>query len=127
MQFWLFTLITLLIMPAVMIVFGYRFRKGGPKKISSFYGYRTVMSMKNRDTWDTAHRYFGRKWVRNGWIVLCIVLAVMGFMMHSDADAVGRAGLILLFAEMLGMMAPISETEKELKKNFDTSGKRKKC
>jgi uncharacterized membrane protein len=32
-----------------------------PRKINKIYGYRTNMSMKNKDTWDYAHRFYG-KW-----------------------------------------------------------------
>lgn len=125
MHFYLFTLITSCIIPLVMILFGYRFNDGGPKKINSFYGYRSVMSMKNRDTWNFAHRYIGKIWVRNGWIALSLTLAVILFMKNSSDDAIGTAGLVLLCVQMAFLMVPISLTEKALKENFDTSGKRK--
>lgn len=125
MHFYLFTLITSCIIPLVMILFGYRFKDGGPKKINSFYGYRSVMSMKNMDTWNFAHRYIGKIWVRNGWIALSLTLAVMLFMKNSSDDVIGTAGLVLLCVQMAFLMFPISLTEKALKENFDASGKRK--
>ena len=125
MSFYLFTCVTLLLIPAVMILFGCRFKDGGPKKINRFYGYRSVMSMKNRDTWDYAHRYIGKVWVRNGLIALFLTLAVLVFMKNSSDDAIVTAGLVLLCVQMAFLMVPISLTEKALKENFDTSGKRK--
>lgn len=59
---WFLTLSEALWAPLLMIIFGAIFRKAAPKKINSLYGYRTTMSMKNRDTWEFAHHYFGRIW-----------------------------------------------------------------
>ncbi|NMB00497.1 MAG: SdpI family protein, partial [Firmicutes bacterium] len=61
---------TMLIIPSSMIGIGRLFMKRTPKKINRLFGYRTVMSMKNRDTWEFAHRHFGRVAYRTGWVVL---------------------------------------------------------
>lgn len=45
-------------------------RKRPPKKINSFYGYRTAMSMKNRETWEFAHKHCGKLWSAWGCIAL---------------------------------------------------------
>ena len=55
MGFWFFMLAMGLLLPAIMILFGAVFTKAAPKKINYIFGYRTVMSMKNRDTWEFAH------------------------------------------------------------------------
>ena len=34
--------------------------KKAPKEINSVFGYRTSMSMKNKDTWEFAHKYCGK-------------------------------------------------------------------
>jgi uncharacterized membrane protein len=44
----------------VFIFFGFLFVQFPPKKINSFYGYRTKNSMKNQENWDFAHRYSGK-------------------------------------------------------------------
>ena len=36
--------------------------KHPPKEINNFFGYRTAMSRKNRDTWDFAHALFAEKY-----------------------------------------------------------------
>ena len=50
MEFWIFMLIMDLLLPFTMIGFGKYFMKKAPKEINSVFGYRTSMSMKNKDT-----------------------------------------------------------------------------
>ena len=52
MEFWIFMLIMDLLLPFTMIGFGRYFMKKAPKEINSVFGYRTSMSMKNKDTWE---------------------------------------------------------------------------
>ena len=61
MGFWIFMLIMDLLLPFTMIGFGRYFMKKAPKEINSVFGYRTSMSMKNKDTWEFAHKYCGKK------------------------------------------------------------------
>ena len=49
-----------LLLPFTMIGFGRYFMKKAPKEINSVFGYRTSMSMKNKDTWEFAHKYCGK-------------------------------------------------------------------
>ena len=60
MGFWIFMLIMDLLLPFTMIGFGRYFMKKAPKEINSVFGYRTSMSMKNKDTWEFAHKYCGK-------------------------------------------------------------------
>lgn len=62
MGFWIFMLIIILLIPAVMIVFGRLFINRAPEKINAVYGYRAARSMKNRGTWKFAYRYCGKIW-----------------------------------------------------------------
>ena len=52
MEFWIFMLIMDLPLPFTMIGFGRYFMKKAPKEINSVFGYRTSMSMKNKDIPD---------------------------------------------------------------------------
>ena len=54
MGFWFFMLISNLLIPFTMILWGKYFMKKAPDKISGVFGYRTSMSMKNRNTWEFA-------------------------------------------------------------------------
>ena len=49
-----------LIIPFLMIIFGKLFIKNIPKEINGLFGYRTPMSVKNKDTWEFAHYYCGK-------------------------------------------------------------------
>ena len=48
MAFWVFMLIMGLLIPLTMFGFGKLFLTRAPKNINMVFGYRTVMSMKNR-------------------------------------------------------------------------------
>ena len=50
------------LLPFTMIGFGRYFMKKAPKEINSVFGYRTSMSMKNKDTWEFSHKYCGKVW-----------------------------------------------------------------
>ncbi len=63
MGFWIYMFIMDLLIPIVMILLGRAFLKKAPKEINCVFGYRTSMSMKNKDTWEFAHRYCGKIWV----------------------------------------------------------------
>ena len=70
MGFWIFMCVTVLLIPFLMISFGGLFSRSAPKEINSAFGYRTSMSMKNADTWQFAHHYFGKIWRTLGWILI---------------------------------------------------------
>ena len=57
MGFWIFMLIMDLLLPFTMIGFGRYFMKKAPKKINSVFGYRSSMSMKNKDTYMAIPTY----------------------------------------------------------------------
>ena len=48
-----------LLIPLTMAGFGKLFTTKIPP-INAAFGYRSMMSMKNRDTWEFAHKYCGR-------------------------------------------------------------------
>ena len=91
MGFWIFMLIMDLLLPFTMIGFGRYFMKKAPKEINSVFGYRTSMSMKNKDTWEFAHKYCGKVWYVCGMVMLPItvifMLLVIGILLGiPDAD-----------------------------------------
>ena len=96
-----------------------------PKDINSFYGYRTSMSMKSRETWDFAHRYFGRLWFILGLMLLPLSAAAMLFLLGESVKAIGNASLIIMAFQLLFLIIPIFPTERALKKNFDRFGFRR--
>ena len=119
MAFWVFMLIMGLLIPLTMVGFGKLFLTRAPKNINMVFGYRTVMSMKNRDTWEFAHKMIGKLWLRCGLTML--PLSVIG----KDASAVGRVGIIVIAIQMLPMLGTLFPVEAALKKNFDKNGVRR--
>lgn len=123
--YWLFMLAVSLLMPLTMIIFGRHFMHNPPKDINSSYGYRTSMSMKSRETWDFAHRYFGRLWFILGLILLPLSLAAMLFLLGKGVGAIGNASLVIMGVQLVFLVVPIFPTEAALKKNFDQFGFRR--
>lgn len=114
-----------LLIPLTMIIFGRIFMRSAPKEINSTFGYRTGRSMQNRDTWDFAHRYFGRIWFICGLIILPLSVVAMVFVLGQSERTVGYAGTAVCLAQLVPMALAIVPTEAALKKNFDTNGQRK--
>ena len=67
-------MITIFLIPLVMVICGMSYVKRGPKRITRLQGYRTKMSMKNRDTWDFAHKYLGDLWFKLGVPMLAVTI-----------------------------------------------------
>ena len=125
MGYWLYMLGVCLVIPLTMIIFGRHFMHSPPKEINGSYGYRTSMSMKSRETWDFAHRYFGRLWFILGLMLLPLSAAAMLFLMGESVKAIGNSSLIIMAFQLLFLIIPIFPTERALKKNFDQFGFRR--
>lgn len=125
MGYWLYMLGVCLVIPLTMMIFGSHFMHNPPKEINGSYGYRTSMSMKSRETWDFAHRYFGRLWFILGLILLPLSAAAMLFLLGESVKAIGNSSLIIMGVQLLFLIIPIFPTERALKKNFDRFGFRR--
>lgn len=123
--FWLFMLVMDLLVPAVMIVFGRLFMRRPPHTINYTFGYRTAMSMKNQDTWQFAHQYCGKLWLRLGWILVPVSVIPMLFVIGRDIETVANVGLAVSFLQLAPLVGSIFPTELALKKVFDKNGQRK--
>lgn len=125
MGFWFFMLVMVLLFPAIMILMGKVFMKSAPKKINYIYGYRTDMSMKNKDTWEFAHKYIGKLWFYLGLLLVPITVIPMLFVIGGSEDVVGTVGSIICTVALIILIIPIIPTERALKKTFDKDGNRK--
>lgn len=125
MGFWIFMAIMVLMIPLTMIGLGAYFKKKAPRKINFLFGYRTAMSMKNKDTWEFAHHYAGKVWLITGWIVLVITIAIMLMLLGQDTETIGLAGGIISLIQCVPLLAVIPVTEKALRKKFDEHGNRR--
>ena len=124
MGFWFFMLAMNLILPLTMIFLGKYFSKRAPGKINYVFGYRTTPSMKNPDTWQFAHHYFGKLWYKSGLILLVLTVAAMLFGLGKDTNTVGVLGGIVCTVQLPAMLYAIWPTERALKKTFDKDGNR---
>ena len=125
MGFWIFMLAMNLLFPLIMIVIGRYFMKKSPKEINYIFGYRTNMSMKNKDTWDFAHNYFGKLWFRLGWLLIPISVIPMLFVIGKGEDIIGTVGMVVMVIDLILLIVPIFPTERALKKIFDKDGNKR--
>ena len=125
MGFWIFMLAMNLLFPLIMIVMGRYFMKKSPKEINYIFGYRTNMSMKNKDTWDFAHKYFGKRWFRLGWLLIPISVIQILFVIGKGEYIIGTVGMVVMVIDLILLIAPIFPTERALKKVFDKDGNKR--
>ena len=111
-----------LLVPAVMVLFGWIFLRRPPQTINSVYGYRTRRSMASPEAWKFAHETCGRLWLRwgMGTAVLSLLLKLPALGWDVEAAAWWVLGLTTLQCAVLFLsMIPV---ERELKRNSDLSG-----
>lgn len=125
MGFWIFMLIADLLIPLTMIGFGRYFLKNTPKEINAVFGYRTAMSMKNKDTWAFAHHYCGKLWYVGGWILLLLSIIIMMSVIGKTENTIGMVGGILCNIQMIPLIGTMLPTERALRKTFDKNGNRR--
>ena len=123
--FYIYMLLTALLIPVSMLVFGWIFHRQAPKKINVWYGYRSARSKKNEDTWVFAHQHIGRTWMLVGVVLLVVSVIPMIAVYGKDDDTVSVVSLVLLFVQMLPMIMSLIPTERALKRTFDENGTRK--
>lgn len=126
MGFWIYMMIMDLLIPLIMIVLGKYVTKNVPKEINEFFGYRTSMSMKNKETWEFAHHYCGKLWLEIGCIMFVPSVIVMLLLIGKSVSVIGTFGGILCGIQLVFLIGSIFPTEIALKKNFDEYGNRKK-
>ena len=105
---------------------GKMMRDNPPERINGFYGYRTSMSRKNRDTWAFAHDHAGKLWVKIGRIMLVVTVAAhIPLYFTENEDTLSIISLIIMVLQLTALLASIIPTEKALKENFNADGTRK--
>ena len=122
---WILMLLSSLIIPFVMIVFGGYLSKKAPNDINYKYGYRTIRSMKNKDTWEFAHKYCGKLWVCYGIALAVIVVIVTLIFIGKSKDEIGDIVTFICLFQLIPLIATVIRTEIALKKNFDENGNKK--
>jgi len=121
----IFLFIIAILMPLVMLIFGIVFLKKPPQRVNGIYGFRTEQSMKNKDTWDFAHRHFGRVWLIAGAVTLPLTVIAMLFFAGKAEDTVAYGSLIVVGVQMAVLIGTIFPTQRALKRTFDAYGRRR--
>ncbi len=122
MGFWVFMLVMDLLIPALLLFFGWLFLYHAPKKPSPFLGYRTSRSTKNLDTWAFANAYFAKWYWRFGWPTLVLTVIAMLAVLGRNTDTVAAAGGIICAVQFVPVLLPIPLTERALRRTFDKDG-----
>ena len=123
MGFLIFMFLSNELIPILMLLFGWIFKKHPPKNINSVYGYRTSMSTKNIETWNFAHAYCGRLWQRIGLAMLLSATAAMLPLIGKTIDEIGFWSSLIMGIQVTILIASIFPVERALRKNFDKTGK----
>jgi len=124
MWLWIFMLILVLLIPLSVIGFGHYFSRSAPKEINMAFGYRTRMSMKNKETWEFAHHHCGKIWTIVGWILLLVSCITMLFALGKDGNIISTYSAVLCCVQLIPLISSIIATEAALKKTFDKNGNR---
>jgi len=126
MNFWIMMLFAVLLVPIIMIICGISFVNDKfPQKINYVVGYRTIMSMKNKETWEFAHKCCGKIWRMVGIILVPLSIIPMLFIQGKDADTISCVCGIFCFAQVMVLIGTVIFVESELKRNFDENGEKK--
>ena len=122
---WVYMFFVVLLVPAVMLVFGRLFSKRTPKNINYIFGYRTGRSMKNQETWEFAHRILGRVWMYMGAVLLPLSAAAMLMLLGRDSDTVGIWSTGFVCVQTVLLVLTFVPVERALIKTFDENGQRR--
>ena len=118
-------LISVSFVPLVLIVTAALFKKYPIKEPNIAIGFRTKMSMMNKDTWNYAQRLFPLCWMKLGRILLPISIAALFLLYSEDNDYTGRVVTVLMFIQALLMLASAAYVNLKLNKVFNKDGTRK--
>lgn len=108
-------------MGITLLVAGFIQKKFPPKWPNLIYGYRTPVSLKNKDTFDFANKYSARLMTIFGFISL-----IIGIFLTLFFNGVNLTQAVILITEAISSCVLLFIfTEKKLRKTFDKSGNKK--
>ncbi len=122
MWFWWFAFGCDVLIPLMMIIFGRIMWKRCPSKINCWYGYRTVRSMKNMDTWKFAHEHLGKQWWKIGRIILLPSVLILLPAYKATETTIAVVFLAVMMVQTVFLLYPIFKTEQALKEKFNDDG-----
>lgn len=114
-----------LIVPGIMVLAGWMMWKHCPQDINVAYGYRTLRSMRNMDTWKFAHAHCGRLWWKLGLALLIPSILIHIPFFKSGKELVSAVSMIIMAVQTAILVASIFPTEAALKRTFNDDGTRR--
>jgi uncharacterized membrane protein len=106
------------VISVIMLFFGVKFRKHGSENINKIYGYRTSMSKKNKETWEFAHKYCAKSWMKLGFVMLIISIIGREITFTLIGDIQGIIEILIVTIQTAVLIISIFHVEKALKNNF---------
>lgn len=106
--------ITTIIIPIFSLICGLVTKKFPPKKINSFYGYRTTKSMKSDENWQAAQKYMSVFFIRYS-----IVSFALGIILSAVCLFTFRRGYLpdaIVLIQAMGILFVFPAVEPKLKK-----------
>lgn len=122
MFYWWFMFVSVMLIPAVLFLFGKFFSKDVPMGINAFCGYRTKRSMKNENTWIFANKYWGKLAAKLAVLSAVITARAMALVYNGDESAVTAVASIAAAIQVVLLIISVILTEKALKNTFDKEG-----
>lgn len=118
--FYTFMLIVTMLVPAMMLFFGYRWQKKPPATINTSYGYRTKRSMSCQEAWNFAHTHCGETWVKLGWFTVLLSAIAMVVLPFFTLEIVttSMVGTVVVILQLVPLVTPLIATERALKRKF---------
>jgi uncharacterized membrane protein len=102
----------------------YLFIKKTPNQINDLYGYRTKRSKKSDETWQFAHRYYGKIWLFLSPVLMVLITTVFLLIINESDYVIFISSIIITFILITVTSLSIIPVEKALKSHFDSSGVR---
>ena len=98
---------------------------GCQKKLIQYLDIEQKKSMKNRETWEFTHKYFGKLWYIFGLVLLPISIILMLFVIGQSEGTIGNIGAGICVAQLFPLIGAIFVTENALKKTFNENGNKR--
>ena len=103
----------LLLTSLTFVITGHYMARRPPEKPNRLFGYRTKRSRASQEAWDFAQKYSSEWMVKTGYFLGIFSTVFLLFPDNTTSMVLG-VGFTLL-----GCLAPLYITERELKKRFD--------
>ncbi len=108
----------LLVGGIILLIAGIILKLFSPKKINSFYGWRSNYAQKNQETWDEAQRYGAKQLMYGG-----IIATIVGYILPKIFEEISRHFYGISFIVIVVLV--IYRGEHHLRKKFNEEGNRK--